>query len=185
MLLPLLLVTFRVDLARSEVKNCHQEIIEIEHQTGIRTQWHPGKACCGRVCEELLARRRYDSINFDDITASLTSLTSKLAYVEYMCEIHLPMLDSFDSINKRILKIFPENTRRIAEEAEFYLRTESSLLRSSLQATYSRAKYLSKRGQVQVQTVGISIDLKVPILGEKILRWAPDLQHDCTKGQRS
>jgi hypothetical protein len=147
---------FRADSARSKVGDCHREIIEIEHQTGIRTKWHPGKACCGGTGNKQPGQRRYDGVNFDEITADLTSLTSKLAYVEFVCEVHLPMLDSFDFINKRILQIFPEDRRRRIKEVEHRFRTESGLLRSSLQATFSRAKYLSKRGQVQVQTVRIS-----------------------------
>lgn len=152
MMLPLHLLTFRADSARGKVGDSHREIIEIEHQTGIRTKWHPGKRCCGDALDNPLGRRRYDEVNFDKVTADLTSFTSKLAYVEYVCEVHLPMLDSFDAINKRILQTYPEDGRRKLEEAEHRLRTESGLLRSSLQATYSRAKYLSKRGQVQVQT---------------------------------
>lgn len=155
MILPLHLVMFRVDSARGKVGDSHREIIEIEHQTGIRTKWHPGKACCGGTSDKQPGHRRYDGVNFDEVTADLTSLTSKLAYVEFVCEVHLPMLDSFDGINKRILQTFPEDRRRRIEEAEHRLRTESGLLRSSLQATFSRAKYLSKRGQVQVQTVRI------------------------------
>ena len=153
MILPLLLVMFRVDSARLKVGDSHREIIEIEHQTGIRTKWHPGKPCCGAVGEKKADHHRYEGVNFDEVTADLTSLTSKLAYVEYVCEVHLPMLDSFDGINNRILQTFPKDRTCRVEEAEYHLRTESGLLRNSLQATYSRAKYLSKRGQVQVQTV--------------------------------
>jgi hypothetical protein len=163
MMLPLLLVMFRVDSARVKVGDSHREIIEIEHQTGIRTKWHPGMPCCGGADEKQLGQRRYEGVNFDEVTADLTSLTSKLAYVEYVCEVHLPMLDSFDGINKRILQTFPEGCKQRAEEAEHRLQTESGLPKSSLQATYSRAKYLSKRGQVQVQTVRIPKRPKVLI----------------------
>ncbi|PVH79760.1 hypothetical protein DL98DRAFT_588976 [Cadophora sp. DSE1049] len=153
MMLPLHLLAFRADSARGKVGDSHREIIDIEHQTGIRTKWHPGKPCCGDLRGKMPEKRRYDDVNFDKVTADLTSFTSKLAYVEYVCEVHLPMLDSFDAINERILQTYPEEGRRRLEKAEHRLRTESGMLRSSLQATYSRAKYLSKRGQVQVQTI--------------------------------
>lgn len=153
MMLPMHLISFRVDSARRKVGDSHKEIIEIEHQTGIRTIWHPGKACCGGLRNKQPGQRRYDGVDFDEVTANLTSMSSKLAYVEFVCEVHIPMLDSFDVINKRILQTYPEDRRHRIEEAEHRLRTEGGLLRSSLQATFSRVKYLSKRGQVQVQTV--------------------------------
>ncbi|KAH6715172.1 hypothetical protein BKA61DRAFT_347782 [Leptodontidium sp. MPI-SDFR-AT-0119] len=153
MMLPLHLLAFRADSARGKVGDSHREIIDIEHQTGIRTKWHPGKPCCGDSRSNPAEQRRYDGVDFDRVTADLTSFTSKLAYVEYVCEVHLPMLDSFDAINQRILQTYPEDGIRRLKEVEHRLRTESGLLRSSLQATYSRAKYLSKRGQVQVQTI--------------------------------
>ncbi|KAL2060191.1 hypothetical protein VTL71DRAFT_9586 [Oculimacula yallundae] len=153
MILPLNLLAFRADSVGGKVGDSHCEIIDIEHQTGIRTKWHPGRLCCGDVRNNRPEQRRYDGVDFDKVTADLTSFTSKLAYVEYVCEIHLPMLDTFDTINKRILQTYPEDRRRRLEKVGHRLHTESGMLRSSLQATYSRAKYLSKRGQVQVQTI--------------------------------
>jgi len=152
MLLPLLLLTSRVDSATAKVRDCHQEIVEIEHQTGIRTKWHRGMSCC-ESDEKHASHHRYDRINFDQVTADLTSLTSKLAYVEYLCEVHLPMLDSFDNINQRILKAIPKGSKDRLQQVELRLRVENNFLRSSLKGTYSRAKFLSKRGQAQVHTV--------------------------------
>lgn len=152
MLLPLLLLTSRVDSATVKVRDCHREIVEIEHKTGIRTKWHSGMTCC-ESDEKHTSHPRYDGINFDQVTADLTSLTSKLANVEYLCEVCLPMLDSFDIINRRILQTIPEERKRRLQQVELRLRVENNFLRSSLQGTYSRAKYLSKRGQAQVQTV--------------------------------
>lgn len=158
MLLPLHLLAFRADSTRRKVGDSHRGIIEIEHQTGIRTIWHPGKPCCEDAIDSPLTRRRYDNVDFDKVTADLTSFMSKLAYVEYVCEVHLPMLDSFDIINKRILQTYPEDGRRKLEGAENRLHNESGQLRSSLQATNLRAKYLSKRGQIQVQTASLLDD---------------------------
>jgi hypothetical protein len=179
MALPLYLMTFRADSARAKVGDSHREIIEIEHQTGIRTKWHPGKACCGGTGSKIPGQRRYDGVNFDEVTADLTSLTSKLAYVEFVCEVHLPMLDSFDVINKRLLDMSPAERRQRLTEAEHRFRTESGLLRSSLSATFSRAKYLSQRAQVQVQTVSQSDATVCGWVADQ----CPDLQPDSAKGQ--
>jgi hypothetical protein len=46
MLLPSLLLNFREASANSTVCECHQDIVEVEDETGIRTNWHPNKRCC-------------------------------------------------------------------------------------------------------------------------------------------
>jgi hypothetical protein len=155
MLLPFLLLTFRVDSATTMVKDCHLEIIELEKKTGIRVKWHPNQPCCsGRNNPQALPNKRYEAIDFDQITADLTSLNSNLAYVEYVCEVHLPMLDHFDVIHSQIVEgIMEQDEKAKMQQVEIRLKMELNLLRSSLQGTLVRAKYLSKRGQGLVQTV--------------------------------
>ena len=46
MLRPSLLLAFRVGSASAKVRDCHQQIVEIEHETGIQTNWHPNQQCC-------------------------------------------------------------------------------------------------------------------------------------------
>jgi hypothetical protein len=153
MLLPSLLLAFRVSSASTKALDCHQKIVQIEHETGIRTNWHPNQPCC-YVHQRHSARvNRYDEIDFDRITGELTSLSSKLAYCEYVSEIHLPMLDSFNKINSRIIGMaFCEKKDRLAE-VEARLLMQNHFLQVSLHAILVRTRYLSKRSQAQVQTV--------------------------------
>jgi hypothetical protein len=155
MLLPSILLTFRVDSATSKVKECHQELVQIERKVGIQTKWHPTKPCCsGCNDQQRLPRKRYEAFDFDQITTDLTSLNSRLAYIEYMCEVHLPMLDRFNAIHSQIVEgIMEQNEKAKMQQVEMRLKIELNLLRSSLQGTLVRAKYLSKRGQGLVQTV--------------------------------
>ena len=155
MLLPALLLTFRIDSATRKVRDCHAEIVQIEHKTGIRTKWHADKLCCSGDSEsQILTLKRCETIDFDQITANLTSLISKLAYVEYLCEVHLPMLDHFDAIHSRAVdSIADQSMKARTQQVEARLKTKLNFFRSSLKGTLVRAKYLSKRGQGQVQTV--------------------------------
>lgn len=156
MLLPSLLLIFRVESATSKVRDCHDEIIKIEYKTGIRTKWHPKLACCNGDDTTHTHDHYYNAVDFDEVTADLTSLTAKLAYVEFVCEVHLPMLEEFDRINRRILQVIPKESRDHLEQVERRLRRQNTLLRSSLRSTLYRAGYLYKRSQGQVQTVRVS-----------------------------
>lgn len=174
MLLPSLLLTFRVDSATTKVKSCHLELVELEHKTGIQTKWHPDKLCCSERNKQRLPQKRYETIDFDEITAALTSLNSKLAYIEFVCEVHLPMFDDFNAIHSQIVQgIIEQGQKAKMQRVEMRLKKELNLLRSSLQGTLARAKYLSKRGQGLVQTVSnhylISTELVLSLTLEKKL----------------
>ena len=153
MLLPSLLLTSRVASANTKVRDCHQQIVEIEHETGIQTNWHPNKPCCSIHQTQSSGLNRYDTIAFDRVTADLTSLSSKLAYCEYLGHVHLPMIKEFDQINHRYLEKASFAHRGTHDKTFSRLHRENEFLRSSLSATLSRAQYLSKRCQAQVQTV--------------------------------
>jgi hypothetical protein len=153
MLLPSLLLTWRVASANTKVRECHLQIVEIEHDSDIRTNWHPNKECCSVHQRQLPGRNRYDALDFDQVTRDLTSLTSKLAYCKFLCEVHLPMLDDFDAINNKLLECVSSEHKERLEEAEARLYKDINFLRSSLRATLYRAQYLSKRCKAQVQTV--------------------------------
>jgi hypothetical protein len=179
MLLPSLLLTFRVGSASTRVRDCHRQITEIEHETGIRPNWHPNQHCCSVHQKQSAGVNRYDAINFDRVTGDLTGLSSKLAYCEYVCEVYLPMLDSFDRINRRLLEDASENKDRL-ERVEARLLAENNFLRSSLHGTLIRTRYLNKRSQAQVQTVRAVNHLHR--LTTHTFS-ATGLQPDCTKGQ--
>jgi len=120
MLLPSLLLTSRVRYASIKVRESHEEIMDIEHRTGIRTNWHPVNPCCSIHQRQAAGKHRYDTIDFDRVTNDLTSLLSKLAYCGFLCEVHIPMLDSFDRINDQFAKspfkepVFEQNTYQSA-----------------------------------------------------------------------
>ncbi|KAH7403744.1 hypothetical protein BKA64DRAFT_641711 [Cadophora sp. MPI-SDFR-AT-0126] len=152
------LLDSRVITGNLRVEDCHSEIMQIEEQTGLRTVWHPHKNSVkdqDQHKNQDHRPHRYDTLDFDDLTGKLTSISSKLAFCEYTCEVHLPMLDSFDAINKhfveRSLSTSGEKCNLAAAEAQ--LRTDNSFMRSSLNGTLFRARYLSKRAQAQVQTI--------------------------------
>ncbi|PVH78702.1 hypothetical protein DL98DRAFT_237688 [Cadophora sp. DSE1049] len=155
MLLSLLLDT-RVAAGNIRVADCHSEIIRIETQTGLRTVWHLDKRYCSdrdQYKNQEHGPSRLDSLDFDDLTGKLTSLSSKLAFCEYTCEVHLPMLDSFDRINEQFVEISSPEERSDMSAVEARLRTENGFMRSSLRGILFRAQYLSKRAQAQVQTI--------------------------------
>lgn len=152
-LLPSLLLAFRVGSASTKVRDCHQQIAEIEHETGIQANWHPNQRCCSVHRRQSAGVNRYDEIDFDRVTGQLTGLSSKLAYCEFVSEVHLPMLDSLNKINSRLLgNAYCENKDTLSR-VEARLLAENNFLQTSLQGTLVRARYLSKRSQAQVQTV--------------------------------
>jgi hypothetical protein len=61
MLLPSLLLASRVASASTKVRDCHQQIVEIELETGIPTNWHPSKPCCSIHQRQSTGRNRYVS----------------------------------------------------------------------------------------------------------------------------
>lgn len=181
-LLPTLLLAFRVSSASTKVRDCHQRIVEIEHETGIRTNFHPNQQCCAVHQKQSAGVNRYDAINFDRVTDELTSLSSKLAYCEYICEVHLPMLVSFNRINSRLVgSASGENKDRLSG-VEARLLMETNFLQASLQGILVWTRYLSKRSQAQVQTVRPTSHLR--LLATHTYS-AIDIQPDCAKGQCS
>jgi hypothetical protein len=179
MLLPSLLLAYRVGSASTKVRDCHQQIVEIEHETGIQTNWHPNQQCCSIDQRQPAGANRYDEINFDRVTGELTSLSSKLAYCEFVCEVHLPMLDSFNRINCRLLENANCENKDTLSRVEARLFAENNFLQSSLQEILVRAQYLSKRSQAQVQTVGPTNHLHR--LATHTYS-AIDIQSNCAKG---
>jgi hypothetical protein len=156
MLLPSLLLTSRVASANTKVCDCHLQVVEIENNSGIRTNWHPNKECCSARQRQLPKRNQYDALDFDQVTRDLTSLASKLAYCEFLCEVYLPMLNDFDVINNKLLECASSQHKERLEKAEARLYEDINFLRSSLRGTLHRAQYLSKRCKAQVQTVRIT-----------------------------
>ncbi|TPX06714.1 uncharacterized protein E0L32_002210 [Thyridium curvatum] len=154
-LLPFILLTYRTRSAIDKVGESHKEIIRLEQQTGVNTRWHPKLACCDSQ-ESHYLHSQGDGVNLNRVTSDLTSLVSKLAFVDLSCHTHTPMLETLDSIDRRVIEEFSgkeaDCTKRL-RESELRLRRERNFLRSSLEGTRTRADYLSKRAQAQVQTI--------------------------------
>ena len=155
MLLPYLLLAARGTSATSKIRECHRQIVETEAQTGVKTNWHPNNSCCSTHHGLNVSSQDNPSIDFDLVTRCLTSLSSKLAYCEYICDVHLPMLDKIDKINYTTLAAAPERHRKRLENQVHQIRIYINLLRNSLTGSRFRAEYLSKRARAQVRNVDL------------------------------
>jgi hypothetical protein len=165
MLLPSLLLKDRLRSMPTQINECHQKIYAIERETGIQVQWHPSSSGYSLHQGRSLEQHRYDILDFDKITVHLTSLLSNIAYCEFSCEVFAPILDSFDLINRRIVtNLSSQNrTHERLKKVEIEMRAEHGFLKASLQGIDSRAKYLAKRCQAQVQTVRLSALLETDL----------------------
>ncbi|RYP02351.1 hypothetical protein DL764_005833 [Monosporascus ibericus] len=153
MLLPTILVETRLQTAIFGVRDCHREIILVERKTGLLTKWDSSEALSD-MRKKRLIQNPAETADFNAITADITSVKSKLAYAEYLCEIWSPKLVAFDRINSHLVESVPAEAdggrlmnihRGLQDEINFHL--------TSLEATQLRAKYLSKRAEAQVQTI--------------------------------
>ena len=177
MLLPLLLVRTRLQTAMFGVRDCHRAVFGVECRTGLRTRWDSS-------CEppSLLPMRQGNNttnnntsnnppppamVDFNAVTADITSVASKLAYAEYLCEIWGPKIAAFDDINRRVLGTALEEGGQggrgdgdgnddedhgLVRSLDAF-RDETVLLQSTVESVQLRARYMSKRAQAQVQTV--------------------------------
>jgi hypothetical protein len=147
-----LFLTQRVRSAVEKIKDSHHSISDVENHTGVKTIWHPGKACCEDRNGKKNSKDRLYTIDFDKVTNELTSILSRMAYCEFVCNVHLPMLDDVDAINAHIAgpSIDPNAAITLALRS---LRADNEFLKSSLKGVLTRSKYLSKRAQASVQTV--------------------------------
>jgi hypothetical protein len=88
------------------------------------------------------------------VTNELTSILNKMAYCEFVCNVHLPMLDDLDKMNEQIAAASTYPNERVIQALQS-LRGRNEFLRSSFKGVLARAQYLSKRAQALVQTVSI------------------------------
>ncbi|RYP61761.1 hypothetical protein DL769_007567 [Monosporascus sp. CRB-8-3] len=153
MLLPTILVETRLQTAIFGVRDCHREIILVERKTGLLTKWDSSEALSD-MRKKRSIQNPAETVDFNIITADITSVKSKLTYTEYLCEVWSPKLVAFDRINSRMVESVPAEADRerlltihrgLHDEIHFYL--------TSFEGVHLRAKYLSKRAEAQVQTV--------------------------------
>jgi hypothetical protein len=150
MLVPLLLLEQRVRSATTKVRDSHEELVKIENQTEVKAPWLKLKETPHLSAPTMSA---FKFVDFDSVTRDITSVSAQLAYVEYVCEVHMPMLDLISDMQRRLLaNLTPQKTCDLQHTAaRLYEKNRS--LHSSLEGTLFRVRYLSKRGQVQVQHV--------------------------------
>ncbi|RYP09268.1 hypothetical protein DL765_008493 [Monosporascus sp. GIB2] len=150
MLLPTILVEPRLQIAIFGVRDCHREIILVERKTGLQTKWNWTEA----LQKKPAIQNPAETVDFNLITADISSAKSKLAYAEYLCEAWSPKLATFDRINSRIVESVPAVADRerllnihrgLQDEISFHL--------TSLENVQLRAKYLSKRAEAQIQVI--------------------------------
>ncbi|RYP61784.1 hypothetical protein DL771_010006 [Monosporascus sp. 5C6A] len=152
MLLPTILVETRLQIAIFGVRDCHREIILVERKTGLLTKWDSSEAVSDMRRKRPI-QNPAETVDFNVITADLTSVKSKLAYAEYLCEIWSPKLVAFDRINSHTVESVPVGAdRERLSNIHRGLRDEINFHLTSLEATQLRAKYLSKRAEAQAQT---------------------------------
>ncbi|KAF2460108.1 hypothetical protein BDY21DRAFT_184939 [Lineolata rhizophorae] len=176
-LLPSVLLAPRVHSANTKVRDCHSLIAHIEDHTGIFPNWHPNSDCCAKHRKDHKGQKRHFTIDFDQVTNDLTSVSHKLAYCEYVSEVHLPMFETILEIESRVdrfnMDAQPKDRTveffqpRETGEAASRLRIRNELLKGSLHDTTRRARYLSKRSQAQVQTIYSLVAQKDSLIAQK------------------
>jgi hypothetical protein len=154
-LLPILLLANRVNSAVAKIRDSHDAIVQIEHDTRVKTNWHPSKACCADHQIQPTPSSHLETINFDQVTNELTSVLTKMAYCEFICNVHLPMLQDLDEISDYCAASMSVGDTTSVKSALRSLRGKTEYLRSSLKGVQARAQYLSKRSEAVVQTVRI------------------------------
>lgn len=152
MLLPMILVETRLQTAMLGVRDCHQTIVQVELNTGLLTKWDSSKP--STAMQQKRPPLNPETIDFNTITADITSVTSKLAYTEYLCEFWAPKLVAFDRINCRMLEaISPSERKDKLVKINQGFQDDIALLQNTIEGVQLRARYTSKRAQAQVQTV--------------------------------
>ena len=152
-LLPTLLIARRLCSAIDSNGDSNTSIVRMEHQTGVKTKWHPSKPCCGtHDTSQTLGAVQPDNVDFDPVYKELTSVLAKTAYSEFVCSVHLPTLDDLDDINQMLVAATDTDVTRMKLAAE-KLRERNEYIRATLKGTLLRAQYLSKRAQALLQTV--------------------------------
>ncbi|RYP91092.1 hypothetical protein DL770_002796 [Monosporascus sp. CRB-9-2] len=156
MLLPTILVETRLQTAIFGVRDCHREIILVERKTGLLTKWDSSEASSD-MRKKRSIQNPAETVDFNVITADITSVKSKLAYVEYLCESWSPRLVAFDRINSHMVEsVQAEADRERLLKIHRGLQDDINFDLTSFESARLRAKYLSKRAEAQVQIVSTS-----------------------------
>jgi len=156
MLLPMMLLETRTASVTAKMLDIYSELLTVEKNTGLRANWHPNHPGIAHLRSNGIPAGplRNDGVDLDQAIVDLTSIQSKLGYVEYQCQLQLPILEEFMKTNARIIsKASAEAASKLgpAEERQEY---EVSFLKATVLSAQARTAYLAKRSQAKVQTVG-------------------------------
>lgn len=100
--------------------------------------------------------------NFVQISRRLTRLSAMLADCELACEAHLGLIDRLEAENEILLSRTPGDKRDEMAAKVKLLQRKIDILRDWMQANLPRTRFLQKRAQAYVQTVGYIYALKKP-----------------------
>lgn len=154
MLAAIILIEFRSEVANKQTHVCKVILGHIEHKTGIHRDNVLGSVDSPHETQP----NSIVSVDMNQVTRDLTSVSSKLAQCDYTCQLHIMMLDFIDQVNEwTVTATFSSPLRDSRSHSAAFLLNRSSSMRSWLKVISVRTKYLSQRAQSQVQTVRESI----------------------------
>lgn len=154
MLAAIILVEFRSEVTNKQTHVCKVMLGHIEHKTGI----HRDNILRPVDSSHETQPNSIISVDMNQVTRDLTSVSSKLAQCDYTCQLHIMMLDFIDQVNEWTATATISSTLRDSRgHSAAFLLNRSASIRSWLKVISVRTKYLSQRAQSQVQTVRKSI----------------------------
>jgi hypothetical protein len=154
MLAAIILVEFRSEVPNRQTHACKVMLSHIEHKTGIHRDNILGSVDSPHETQP----NSIISVDMNQVTRDLTSVSSKLAQCNYTCQLHIMMLDFIDHVNEWTVTATASSTLRDSRgHSAAILLNRSASMRSWLKVISVRTKYLSQRAQSQVQTVRKSI----------------------------
>ena len=95
----------------------------------------------------------FDDNDFESVSRDATALSYRVGFCDYLSNAHLGVLDEFDDLNRKALRMVPPEHLERLQGIERRLRSRINLLRAALKGTLGRCNYLSKRGKAQVDHV--------------------------------
>ena len=150
MLVPTLMKEIFAHYWTEYVEKCHQEIFDVEMSTKMRK----GLADIGvTIVEETTPD--WSKIDLVDITRSLNSVCTKIAFSSLQCRTSLRLLNFLGDMTQSFSSKAVEDNGRINKVsfAHDSLSLRNGYLQSWFEGLETRCSYLAQRAQAQVQTV--------------------------------
>ena len=149
MLLPVMIKELMARAWNDRVGILHEELFNVE----LATKMRKGMADVPYEALNLGAPLNLDSIDLIDITRSLNSVSTLLAYSSMQCRSSLQHLNFVAGINKEFQAQVALGGNRDLELMQISLVAKLEHLQSWLEGIEGRCFYLTQRAQAQVQTV--------------------------------